>query len=99
MKYTPDVTLIVDAAQRDALEQMLVDAGIEGCVGLFQRPLWDEGTVLVYDKDGQIDMAKSPAPVAYLSHGWLHQDAYALLPEGVVVPPDPTPTPTPTPVP
>lgn len=95
MQYIPDVTLIVDAAQRDALRQMLADAGIEGVAGMFERPVWDEATTLVYDKDGAVDLAKSPPPVAYISHGWLHRDAYDLLPEGVVVLPDPTPTPAP----
>lgn len=98
MNYVPDVTLIVDAAQRNALVQMLVDAGIEGCEGLLTRPLWDENSVLVYDAFGQVDLAKSPAPVAYISHGWLHQDAFDMLPEGVVVveePPAPAPMPGP----
>ena len=90
MQYVPEVTLIVDAAQRDALVQMLVDAGLEGCTNqLAFRPVWDEEAALVYKTDSmggtEIDMAKSPAPVAYMGHGWLHQDAFNLLPEGVVV--------------
>jgi hypothetical protein len=78
------VNMIVPASERDDLNTLLDNSGIEGCTNVFGRACWPDDAVLVYTETGEVDMAKSPPPTHYMASGWLHKDAIALLPESVV---------------
>jgi len=77
------VNLIIPAADRDTLNQLLDESGIEGCTNVLGFPCWPENAQLNYLPTGEIDLANSPAPSHYMATGWLHVDAIALLPESV----------------
>lgn len=78
------VNMIVPASERDEMNALLDNSGIEGCVNVFGRACWPDDAVLTYLPNGEVDMANSPAPTHYMASGWLHKDAIALLPESVV---------------
>ncbi len=77
------VNLIIPAADRDTLNQLLDESGIEGCVNVLGFPCWPENTQLVYLPSGEVDLTKSPPPSHYMATGHLHVDAIALLPESI----------------